>query len=415
MLPALRNRNFRWWLVGLFVANVGAWMQRIGQEWQVLMLSHRSATALGVVTGLQFLPALVIGPVGGVIADRYPKRRTLGYAQLLIALCGLTLGVVVFSGAARVWHIYLFAVLVGSVSAVFQPTAQAFLNELVSRESVPSVVGFAAGSFHVGRLIGPAIAGLLIVAGGTGPVFVVAAATALVLLTVIIRLDPAALYPGEGSDGGMGMLANGVRYSVRQPEILLVLGVLAFVGTFAANGQVTNALMATKVFRVGAAQFGLLGSVLAVGSLAGAALAVRRKQVGPSFVIGAALAFGGCNILSGLMPGYPAFAAVLLLVGLSQLTFITSANTLLQLRADPAMRGRVLGLYLVLLTGSSAVGAPTLGWLAATFGPRAAIVTFGAVAVLGTLAVSAVLLPRLPRVPSRSTRQVEREPVSERG
>jgi MFS family permease len=397
LLPALRNRNFRWWLVGLFVANVGAWMQRIGQEWTVLELSHRSATAVGLVTGLQFLPALVIGPVGGVIADRYPKRRILGYAQVLVALCGVGLGAVVLSGAARVWHVYLFAVLVGTVSAVFQPAAQAFLNELVSRDSVPSVVGFAAGSFHVGRLIGPALAGVLIVAGGTGPVFLVAAVTALFLLVVIVRIDRSTLYPAATAEGGRGMLADGVRYSVRQPEILLVLGVMAFIGTFAANGQVTNALMATKVFRVGPAQFGLLGSVLAVGSLVGAALAVRRRAVGRVFVIGAALAFGACNILSGLMPGYAAFAAALLLVGVSQLTFITSANALLQLRAEAAMRGRVLGLYLVLLTGSSALGAPTLGWLAATFGPRAAIVIFGVTAVLGTLAVSAILLPRMAR------------------
>jgi MFS family permease len=397
LLPALRNRNFRWWLIGLFVANVGAWMQRIGQEWQVLELSHRSASAVGLVTGLQFLPALLIGPVGGVIADRYPKRRTLAYAQVLVALCGIGLGAVVLSGAASLLHVYVFALLVGTLSAIFQPTAQAFLNELVSRESVPSVVGFAAGSFHVGRLIGPALAGLLIVAGGTGPVFLVAAVTALFLVVVIARIDQSTLYPAEVSEGGAGMLVEGVRYSVRQPEILLVLCVMAFIGTFAANGQVTNALMATREFRVGPAQFGLLGSVLAVGSLIGAALAVRRREVGRIFVIYAALAFAGCNIVSGLMPTYMAFAAVLLLVGASQLTFITSANALLQLRAEGAMRGRVLGLYLVLLTGSSAVGAPTLGWLADTFGPRAAIVIFGVTAMLGTLAVAAVLLPRLAR------------------
>jgi MFS family permease len=395
MPPALRNRNFRWWLIGLFVANVGTWMQRVAQEWQVLLLSHHSAAALGLVTGLQFLPTLLIGPIGGVIADRFPKRRVLAWAQVITAVCAVVLGVVVLTGSARLWEIYLFAVVVGVVSAVFQPTSQAFLNELVSRDNVASVVGFAAGSFHVGRLIGPGLAGLIIVAAGTGPVFLVAAATALCLVVVVIRLDPTKLHPAQVvADGGIGMLAEGVRYAIRDRQVLLILGIMAFVGTFAANAQVTNALMATNVFRVGAVQFGLLSSIMAVGSLAGAALSVRRRSITPTFVVYAALAFAGCNVVSGLMPGYVSFAVVMVLVGLAQLTFITSANSLLQLCVDPDMRGRVLALYLVLLTGSTTVGAPTLGWLASTFGVRAAIVTFGVVAMLGTVTVAGFLAPR---------------------
>jgi MFS family permease len=397
MLPALRIRNFRLWLMGLFVANVGTWMQRVAQEWQALALSHRSPVALGVVTGLQFLPTLLIGPIGGVIADRYPKRRVLAGTQLIVASSGVVLGVVVIAGSGKIWQIYLFALVVGAASAIFQPTAQAFLSELVSRDKLSSVVGFAAGAFHVGRLFGPGVAGLLILAGGTGPVYLVAAATALWLVIVVAWIDPAQLYPTQLAEGGLRMLTDAVRYAAKQRQVLLILGVMAFVGTFAANAQVTNALMATKVFRVGPGQFGLLGSVMAVGSLGGAALSVRRRSVSISFIIYAALAFGACNIISGLMPGYAFFAAILVLVGLSQLTFITAANSLLQLLVEPGMRGRVSALYLVLLTGTTTVGAPTLGWLAARIGARGAIVVFGIVAMLGTLAVTAMIAPGIAR------------------
>jgi MFS family permease len=304
VLPALRNRNYRMWLLGLSVANIGTWMQRIAQDWLVLELTGKSGTALGFVTGVQFVPILLLGPVGGMLADRFPRRGLLLWTQAVVGLCGIALGALVLDGAARTWHVYLIALVLGAANAVFQPTVQAFVLELVTREEVPSVVGLSGGSFHAARLIGPAVAGVLIAASGTGPVFLIAAATTIAPIVALIRMDPRRLYevPADGG-GGLVMIAAGVRYALREPEIRVILGTTAFVGTFSANSPITNALMATHEFGRGAGDFGLLGSITAIGSLAGAALAARRKSVSWRFVVASAIAFATMNLLSAFMPG----------------------------------------------------------------------------------------------------------------
>jgi MFS family permease len=271
---------------------------------------------------------------------------------------------------------------------VFQPTVQAFVLELVTREEVPSVVGLSGGSFHAARLIGPAVAGVLIAASGTGPVFLIAAATTIAPIVALIRMDPRRLYevPADGG-GGLVMIAAGVRYALREPEIRVILGTTAFVGTFSANSPITNALMATHEFGRGAGDFGLLGSITAIGSLAGAALAARRKSVSWRFVVASAIAFATMNLLSAFMPGYAAFAVALVPVGLSQLTFITAANSSLQLGAAPEMRGRVMALFMMLTMGTTPIGAPLIGWIAQQAGPRAALVISNLVALLGIAVV----------------------------
>jgi MFS family permease len=408
MLSALHHPNFRIWLIGLSIANVGTWMQRLAQEWEVLVLSHRSPVALGLVTGLQYLPILLAGPIAGVVADRFSRRRILMVAQGAIAAGGVALGLVVLSGHAQLWHVYCFALGVGVASAFFQPTSQAFLTELVGNEEVPSVVGLAGGSFHVARLVGPGLAGVLIgVAGSTAPAFLVAAAALSVSVVALLLVDTTTLRPALRR-AGPGMFAAGVRYAIATPDVRLALAVMAFVGTFAANTQVTNALMATRVYGVAADRLGLLGSVLAIGSVAGAVLAVRRRSVSRRFVVGAALAFSLANLVSGLMPDYWSFAAALVLVGLAQLTYITAANSLIQLACEPSMRGRVLGMYMMLLTGSTTFGAPALGWAAAQLGARAALAGSGAIAAAGTVAV--VLLLRRPRRPT-AAQPVEVQPT----
>lgn len=388
VLPALRNRNYRMWLLGLSVANIGTWMQRIAQDWLVLELTGKSGTALGFVTGVQFLPILLLGPVGGMLADRFPRRGLLLWTQAVVGLCGIALGALVLDGAARTWHVYLIALVLGAANAVFQPTVQAFVLELVTREEVPSVVGLSGGSFHAARLIGPAVAGVLIAASGTGPVFLIAAATTIAPIVALIRMDPRRLYevPADGG-GGLVMIAAGVRYALREPEIRVILGTTAFVGTFSANSPITNALMATHEFGRGAGDFGLLGSITAIGSLAGAALAARRKSVSWRFVVASAIAFATMNLLSAFMPGYAAFAVALVPVGLSQLTFITAANSSLQLGAAPEMRGRVMALFMMLTMGTTPIGAPLIGWIAQQAGPRAALVISNLVALLGIAVV----------------------------
>jgi MFS family permease len=404
VLPALRNRNYRLWLLGLSLANVGTWMQRIAQDWLVLELTGKSGTALGFVTGVQFLPILLVGPVGGMLADRFPRRRLLLWTQGVTGLCGLALGVLALSDRAATWQVYLIAVVLGVANAVFQPTVQAFVLELVTRDEVASVVGLSGGSFHAARLVGPGVAGALIAAtGGTGPVFLIAAATTAAPMVALLRMDPDRLHTVPVERGGsLSLLAAGIRYAVREPEIRVVLGMTAFVGCLAANSPVTNALMATKEFGRGAQQFGLLGSVTAIGSLAGAALAARRKSVTWRLVAVAAVAFTTVNMVSGLMPGYVSFAASLVLVGITQLTFITAANSSLQLRSAPEMRGRVMALFMVLTMGTTPIGAPLVGWISEDFGPRTALVVTNLVALLG---VAVVLGTHLAAAPARRTAQ----------
>ncbi|MEU3520724.1 MFS transporter [Streptomyces sp. NPDC006654] len=409
MLPALRNRNYRMWLIGLSVANIGTWMQRTAQDWLVLELTGKSGTALGTVTGLQFLPILLVGPVGGMLADRFPRRRLLLWTQLVAGVCGVALAALVLGGAVRTWHVYLIALLLGLVNAVFQPTVQAFVLELVTREEVPSVVGLSGGSFHAARLVGPGLAGALIAVTGTGPVFLIAAATVLSPVTALLRMDPAGLHEVPAERGGLSMIVDGLRYAVRDPGIRLVLGVTAFVGTLSANTQITNALMATKEFGRGAREYGLLGSVVAVGSLAGAALAARRKAVPLRFVAASAPAFAAANLVSGLMPGYAWFAVALVPVGVAQLTFITAANSSLQLRSAPEMRGRVMALFMMLTMGTTTIGAPLVGWLAQAWGARAALVGINLAALLGAALVLLLHRPALRSLGAEEHKDGHRE------
>jgi MFS family permease len=391
-MPAvLRNRNYRIWLTGLSLANVGTWMQRIAQDWLVLQLTGRSGTALGIVTACQFLPILAIGPFGGVLADRFDKRHTLLWTQVAVGACGVVLGILALTRTVALWHVLALAVLLGIANAVFQPTVQAFVLELVTRDEVTRVVGISGGSFHAARLIGPAAAGVLIAAaGGTGPAFLVAATTVVGPIVALLRMDPAKLHRLPRTGAGPGMFVEGVRYAWRDPRIRFLLGVTAFVSTFVANSAITNALMATTVYHKGAREFGLLGSIMAIGSLAGALLAARRRSVTVRFAVGAALAFGGFTLLSSAMPGYPAFAVALIPVALAQLTFITAANSALQLSADPALRGRVMALFMVLMTGTTPLAAPVIGWLAQHAGARLALAASSAAGIAGVLVCVAI-------------------------
>ncbi|BCJ56153.1 MFS transporter [Actinoplanes sp. NBRC 14428] len=411
-MSVLQNRNYRMWLIGLSGANVGTWMQRIAQDWLVLELTDRSGTALGLVTALQFLPILLVGTTGGgVIADRYDRRHTLLWTQVVVGLCAAALAVLVLTHTIALWHVMVVAVVLGLASAVFQPTVQAFVLELVERDQLTTVVGISGGSFHVARLVGPAVAGALIAASGTGPVFVIAAVTVAGPIVALLRMDVNRLHLTPRTGGGRGMFREGLRYVRGDRDILLLLAVTGFVGTFAANSAVTNALMATTVFDRGAREFGLLGSVLAIGSLGGAALAARRKRVSTRFVVWVAIGFCVCNMLSGLMPTYAGFAVSLVAVGLSQLTFITAANSALQLRADDRLRGRVMALFTVLMTGTTPIGAPLLGWLAERADARVALELMSAAGLVGVLVSAAIHYRRSPAAVPAET---ERDLVGER-
>ncbi len=375
---ALRNRNYRFFLAGALVSNVGTWMQRIAQDWLVLELSGGSGVALGVTTALQFLPLLLFGPWGGVLADRYPNRRVLVLAQVSFGLLALTLGVLDALDVITLGGVYVLAFLLGVVTAVDGPTRQAFLIEMVGREDLPNAVGLNSTAFHGARIIGPAIAGLLIAAYGTAPVFLINAATFLAVIGSLFAMDPRLLNPAPRVPAGRGQIRAGLSYLRTRRDLVLILVIVGVVATFGLNFSITMALMATQVFERGAQGFALLATMLGVGSLLGALVATRRRDPRVSLVAGSAVAFGFLELVAAAMPTYALFAVALVPCGFAALTVMTAANATVQLGVAPEFRGRVMAIYLTVFLGGTPIGAPIIGWLAESYGPRAGLVLGGA-------------------------------------
>ncbi|RAY15503.1 MFS transporter [Actinomadura craniellae] len=394
MFRSLRVRNYRLFAAGQVVSNTGTWMQRIAQDWLVLDLTHGSGTALGITTGLQFLPLLLFGLWGGVIADRYPKRRVLAVTQVAMGTLALVLGVLALTGTAQVWHVYLLAFGLGLATVVDNPTRQAFAVEMVGPRELPNAIALNSATFNGARIVGPAIAGVLIALIGTGPVFLLNAASFGAVLLGLAAMREAELNPAERVPRGKGQLREGLRYVRGRRDLVTVLVLVGFVAMFGMNFQITTALVAREVFGAGASSFGLASTMLAVGALAGALLAARRVRPTRRLLYGAAAGFGVLEMVTGLMPTFWSFLIVLVPTGITLMTFTTAANATMQLSVAPEMRGRVMGLYMFVFLGTNPVGAPLVGWLAETFGPRLSIVLGGAVATLTTLTVIALSVPR---------------------
>ena len=388
---ALRNRNYRYYATGGVVSNTGTWMQRVAQDWLVLQLSGQSGTALGITTGLQFLPMLLLAPFAGTIADRYSKRKVLIATQSFMAVVGATLGILDVTGVVQVWHVYVLALLLGIGAACDAPARQSFVIEMVGRDDLANAVGLNSASFNLGRVIGPAVAGFLIVLVGTGPVFLINAASFAAVIVALAKMRPAELMPVPRAPRGRGQLLEGIRYVRGRPDLLMVMVVVFFVGTFGLNFQLTSALMATEVFGKGAGEYGLLGTVVAIGSLSGALLAARRGRPRIRLIVAAAVAFGVVEITAGLMPSYWTFMATLIPLGLCQMTMLNSANATMQLAVDPAMRGRVMALYMAVLMGGTPVGSPLIGALAETYGARWSLIGGGVISAGAALVAGAVL------------------------
>jgi MFS family permease len=386
---ALKNINYRLWVTGAIVSNTGTWMQRIAQDWLVLtQLTNNSGVAVGIVTGLQFAPVLLLAPVAGMVADRFERRKVLITTQVTSGILALVLGLLVITDLAQLWHVYVLATLLGMVAAIDAPARQAFVSELVPIEDLPNAVGLNSASFHGGRLIGPGIAGLLIAWIGTGPVFLINAASFGAVVFSLTRMRKAELRV-QPRTTGKGSIRAGLSYVRHRPDLVLILAIVGMVGTFGLNFQLTSALMARLEFDKGAGQYGILGSIMAIGSLGGAFFAARREHPRLRLVIGAALAFGIASIAAALMPTYWSFAFALIPVGLSSLTLMTAANATIQLSTEPAMRGRVMALYLAVFMGATPVGSPIIGWVGETFGARYTILLGGTMSIL--TAVAAVL------------------------
>ncbi|MEJ1178950.1 MULTISPECIES: MFS transporter [unclassified Pseudarthrobacter] len=392
MFRALENRNYRIWAGGALVSNVGTWMQRIAQDWLVLtVLTDHSGTAVGITTALQFLPSLLLGPYGGVLADRYRKRRILLWTQVAMGLCGLAIGLLVVTGNAQLWHAYLAALCLGLASAIDAPARQAFVSELVGREHLTNAVSLNSASFNTARLTGPAIAGVLIAWVGTGPVFLLNAVSFAGVIISLSRIRTSELTLATPAARSKHPVMDGLRYVRQRPDLVLILVMVSVIGAFGMNFAITNALMATVEFRAGPGEFGLLGSVMAVGTLAGALLAARRSGPRLRFLLGGALGVGVFSLLASASPSIWLYAAVLIPLGLACITFLNSCNTTIQLTVEPQFRGRVLALYLAILQGGTALGAPLLGWIGTEFGARWSVAAAGAIVLLtGLFAVIAV-------------------------
>jgi MFS family permease len=387
---SLSNRNYRLYASGAVVSNVGTWMQRVAQDWLVLQLTNNNGTALGITTGLQFLPILLLSPYAGLIADRFPKRRLLQVTQLMLAVPALMLGLLAVTGAAESWHVYVLAFVFGIGSAFDAPARQSFVSEIVDADDLTNAVGLNSASFNLARMIGPALAGVLIAAFGsgvpaTGAVILVNAVSYGAVILSLQRMRERDLHPAEREPRHKGMIRDGVRYTLARPDLMLILTIVFFAGTFGLNFQITSALMATEVFDKGASEYGLLGTTLAIGSLSGALLAARRVRVRHRLVILAAMAFGVAEIAAGLMPTYLAFAVWTPVLGLASLTMITSANATFQMSVAPEMRGRVMALYMMVFMGGTPLGAPIIGWVGEAFGPRWTLLGGGIATIVGTL------------------------------
>ncbi|MDP9445373.1 MAG: MFS transporter [Actinomycetota bacterium] len=395
---ALLIRNYRLYAAGSLVSNVGTWMQRVAQDWLVLQLTG-SGAALGITTGLQFLPILLFSPYAGVLADRFPKRRVLAVTQSTMGVTAAVLGLLAVTGAAQIWHVYVLAFLFGVGTAFDAPARQAFVTEMVDREHVTNAVGLNSASFNLARVIGPAVAGFLIagLGGGataTGWVILLNAVSYLAVIVSLTQMHVDELATDEPAARTKGMIRDGLRYVRSRPDIMLILAIVFTAGTFGLNFQMTMALMATDVYGKGAGEYGVLGSIMAVGSLTGSLLAARRVQPRQRLVIGAAVAFALVEIVAGLMPTYLTFALILPLCGLTALTMITAANAFVQLSVAPYVRGRVMALYMAIFMGGTPLGAPVLGWVAEEFGSRWTLVGGGLMTLLGTLLATAVFTRR---------------------
>lgn len=373
MFRSLSNYNYRVWFIGALVSNVGAWMQSTTQNWVVLtVLTDNDAMAVGLTMALQFGPQLLLVPITGLIADRFDRRKILFFTQSALMVLGAALGLLLLLGHAELWHLYLFALLLGIVNAVDGPARQTFVSDLVSEHNMANAVALNSASFNAARMIGPAIAGLLIVLIGSGWVFIVNAASFIAVLAALAMLNPGRLRTSPRSPRARGQFIEGFRYVSKRPDLIVVFVIVFLIGAFAMNFPIVSSTMAVE-FGQGAGEYGLLSSILAIGSLSGALLAARRERARFGVIIVAVGGIGASSLLAALMPTFWTFAFSLVFIGFSTVTMLTTANGFVQTTTEPAVRGRVMALYMAILMGGTPVGAPIVGWVANAMGPRWAL------------------------------------------
>ncbi len=377
-MRSFKHRNFRILYPASTASNIGTWAQRVAQDWLVLQLTG-SGTYVGLVVGLQFLPALLLSMQGGKLADRFNKRRTLIICNISGGLSAAILGTLVVTEQVKLWHVFFFAFTLGTASAIDAPVRQSFTAEIVGKADLPNAVSLNSANFNLARLIGPGLSGLLIAAFGTGPSFLLNAVSYLFIITALLFLRERDMFI-ENKPNLNAKISEAFRYVKARPDIYAVMITVFFTATFGLNFMLFNTLMTTKVFGKGAAAYGALGSILAIGSLTGALISARlEKKRHPSYVMQGSALFGVIVVIESFAPTFTVYACLLPIGGCIVLLTLVSANSMVQVRTDPAIRGRVMGIYLTIFMGGTPLGSPLIGWLSTTIGVRQTMFICGSI------------------------------------
>jgi MFS family permease len=382
---SFRHRNYRILFPANTVSNIGSWAQRIAQDWLVLELTNNNGTYLGLVTAVQFAPVLLFSLHGGKLADRFNKRKVLILTNILGGSASLGLGALVITEHIQLWHVFVLAAVLGISTAIDAPVRQSFTTEVVGQTDLPNAVSLNSANFNAGRLIGPAVSGALIAAFGTGPSFIVNGLSYFFVIAALLNLNEKAFFHLDRpkSDGN---IREGIAYAKARPDIYVVMLMVFFLATFGLNFQIFNALMATQEFGLGPANFGLMGTFIAIGSLSGAIGSARLERFrNTKFVIRGGVAFSASIMVLSILPNYISYVIWLPICGVTALTTLVSANSIVQTSTDPAIRGRVMGLYLLIFMGGTPFGSPLIGTTTELIGIRPTIALCGGISLFASL------------------------------
>lgn len=411
MFTSLHVRNYRLYASGQIVSLTGTWMQTTAQDWLVLDLSHNSGTALGVVTALQFTPILLLTLWAGALADRFDKRKALIATQSFSMLLALGMGLLVVTGTAALWHVYVFALLLGTVNAFDTPIRQAFVSELVGPDRLPNAVSLNSATFNSARLLGPAVGGLVIAAVGVGPAFLINGASYVAVLLGLFAMRPADLLRNVNPVvGGRGRVREGLRFVRGRPDLMLVVAMMLVLGTLGLNFNLTLPLLSKVEFKVGAALFGLLNAAFAAGALVGALVGARRTtRPSATWVLSFAAAFGILECAVALAPGFIYAVVILVPTGAFFIAHNNAANARVQLGTPAHLRGRVMSLYMLVFLGGTPIGSLIVGPISQRYGPRAGLLLGGVAVLLAAITLAAARARR--RAPAAPPPTADAEPV----
>ena len=379
---SFRHRNFRILYPANALSNIGTWAQRIAQDWLVLELTNNSGTYLGLVTAVQFTPVLIFSLQGGALADRIDKRKLLIWTNVVAAIACYALGILVVTHVIQLWQVFVCAALLGISSALDAPIRQSFTAEIVGHSDVANAVSLNSANFNLGRLIGPAISGFLIARFDTGPSFLINATSYLFVIGALLAMRKSDFF-NLNRESTLGTVREGLRYALARPDLYVVMLLVLFTSTFGLNFVIFNALMATQIFHKGAASYGLLGTFIAVGSLSGALIAGRLEKFRTTkFIIKLGIIFSLTVNVLAWAPTYLTYSLWLPVCGITALTMLISANSYVQTHSDPAVRGRVMGIYLLIFMGGAPFGSLLIGYWSEQFGVRETVAMCGAISLL---------------------------------